>query len=331
MVSLIGEEKGKLRVRCECGREFLVTKSLYKKREDNLLCGLCKPDGQKDLSGCVFDRLTVIKRVVNTEGGSAQWLCRCICGNEVTRTSTGLLRGKNHSCGCHLPPVAPSPFKVRPYRIYYGMIKRCEDPKSQAYHNYGGRGIKVCDRWKESFDNFWEDMKDGYRDDLQLDRINNNGNYELGNCRWATPKQNSRNKRTNHVIKTALGEMTVVEQTEIARVNPPEVYRRLTLGMPEELAIVPKQTANKNDIPALKHLYAGDATIVAPEEAEKIKGIIKTAEIQAKAVKDWGIGPDEIILADEIVAPTGFEEQHYEDGVVLRKKKNAWIMQLLYS
>ena len=115
--------------------------------------------------------------------------------------------------------------------------------------------------------------------------------------------------------------MTVVEQTEIARVDPPEVYHRLTLGMPEELAIVLKQVANKNDILALQHLYPGDATVVAPEEAEKIKGLIKTAEIQAKAVEDWGIGPGEIILGDEIDAPTGIEEYHYEDGVVLRKKK----------
>lgn len=84
---------------------------------------------------------------------------------------------------------------TRMHRIWMGMLKRCYTPINPGYKNYGGRGITVCRRWMLSFSAFYEDMKEGYDDALSIDRINNDGNYEPGNCRWATAKQQANNKR----------------------------------------------------------------------------------------------------------------------------------------
>lgn len=85
---------------------------------------------------------------------------------------------------------------TRPYRIREAMRSRCYRSKHKHYKNYWGRGIIVCDRWLYSFQNFWEDMKEWYADNLQIDRIDNNWNYEPWNCKWSTPFENSKNKRT---------------------------------------------------------------------------------------------------------------------------------------
>lgn len=84
--------------------------------------------------------------------------------------------------------------KTRPYKIYWAARSRCTSRKYIEYQHYGGRGIKFCDRWMESFENFWEDMKEGYADNLTIERINNDGNYCKENCKWATYKEQARNK-----------------------------------------------------------------------------------------------------------------------------------------
>ena len=321
MLTIIGTEPdGKLKVRCECGRELLMTSNAYKLKGRKLLCGLCQPDGTEDLTGRKFGMLTVLERTVNSFSGYSQWICKCDCGNVVTRlTSTLMLEEYNHNCGCLNIPETPSPLKFRPYRIYRGMVERCTNPNHTSYPNYGGRGIKVCDRWLESFDNFWEDMREGYSDDLSLDRINNDGDYEPGNCRWATAKQQSRNQRTNRRITTAIGTKIVAEQAEIARVRRDRVYNRLNYGIPEELAITPVENLKKQDAINLQHLYNGETTIVSADEAKKMVEVMGMADVQAKAIKDWGIGPDEIILGDEHevdglkVAPLG-------ENVLLKKE-----------
>ena len=105
------------------------------------------------------------------------------------------------------------PSHSRQYRIWNGMISRCHNPNRKDYPNYGGKGIRVCDKWK-TFNGFWEDMSLGYSETLQIDRIDGTKGYEPGNCRWATPKQQQRNRRSNVVIDTPKGRMTLVEASE---------------------------------------------------------------------------------------------------------------------
>lgn len=90
---------------------------------------------------------------------------------------------------------------TRPYIIWENMIQRCRNKNLKHYKHYGGRGIKVCKKWENSFEAFWKDMKNGYRKDLEVDRIDNNGNYEPENCRWVTHEEQCNNMRSNFFIK----------------------------------------------------------------------------------------------------------------------------------
>ena len=101
--------------------------------------------------------------------------------------------------------------ETRPYRIWQGMRERCTNPADKDYPNYGGRGIGVCAPWLESFQNFWNDMRHGYEDNLTLGRVRNSGPYSPENCRWETGRQQSNNKRNNVIVETPMGQMTLTQ------------------------------------------------------------------------------------------------------------------------
>lgn len=156
----------------------------------------------KDLSGLRFGKLTVIERAENNKDGRACWLCRCECGKVTIKQGKLLLNGHCRSCGCGEYEnrvnncTSHRMSNTRLYNIWSAMKQRCYYPKHKDFHNYGGRGITVCTEWKNDFMSFYFWATDhGYKDDLSIDRINVNGNYEPDNCRWATAHEQRLNQR----------------------------------------------------------------------------------------------------------------------------------------
>ena len=140
----------------------------------------------------------------NSKHRARYGLYKCHCGTEFKCVQQSVKSGKTTSCGCYQKQMVTT-HGLRSHRLYKtwaSMIHRCHNPKARGYENYGGRGIKVCDRWHD-VRNFIEDMYPTFKEGLMLDRINNNGNYEPSNCRWTTMTVQGRNTRILYAHNTS--------------------------------------------------------------------------------------------------------------------------------
>lgn len=196
----------------------------------------------KDLRGQKFGKLTVLCRLYNTKGHKTYWLCVCDCGNLAEVRSDSLYNGNTKGCGClnHDPKnIHHGKYCTRLYRIYYNIKKRCYNHKDENIYNYyGGRGITMCDEWKNDFMTFYNwAMNNGYTNSLTIDRIDNNGKYEPSNCRWITMKQQGRNKRNNKVYTIKGKTRCLSEWCEILGLKYQCVWKRLNRGWSIEKAL----------------------------------------------------------------------------------------------
>ena len=182
-----------------------------------------------DLTGNKYNLLTVLG-YSHTENGNAVWRCKCECGNETFVRGANLKSNAVKSCGCllHKEHNTHHLSQTRLYKIYASMKSRCYDAKMPYYENYGGRGITVCEEWRKDFLQFYKWAKEnGYQDGLTIDRIDNNKGYAPDNCRWATSKEQARNRRSCVLITHNGKTQTLVEWCEELNLKYKRVHDRM--------------------------------------------------------------------------------------------------------
>lgn len=177
-----------------------------------------------EMIGKQYGRYTVIGK--EKRDGSIFWKCRCSCGNIRYVNGGDLRQGKTKSCGCYRNDWAKTASRkhglshTRVYYIWQDMRRRCNDSKEKEYQNYGGRGISVCDDWNKSFEVFYKwAVENGYTDELTIDRIDVNGNYEPSNCRFVTFKEQMNNRTDNHYLTFNSETHTISEWSEITGIQ----------------------------------------------------------------------------------------------------------------
>lgn len=233
--------------RCDCGN-LVVVSARHLHVNGTKSCGCSRKDRADNLVGERHGRLLVVERMPNKGVASkakAMWRCVCDCGNETVVDGNSLKTGNTKSCGCwkalngkimakdlnRSHGMSKNPI----YYIWDSMMQRCRNQHHKSFMNYGGRGIKVCDDWL-TFENFYADMGDP-PPGKSLDRIDCNGDYSPGNCRWSTQKQQGRNKRTNRLIAFQGQTLTLGAWAERSGIHRVTLSDRLKRGWPMEKAI----------------------------------------------------------------------------------------------
>lgn len=193
-----------------------------------------------DLSGKIFGRLIVLERTKVAGANNAMWLCRCDCGNETVAAAANLGRTK-FSCGCFKSESARASLRVNrlarddlhglshtdEWKTWSKIRSGCYNPNIERYPYYGGKGIRVCDRWLNSFENFYSDMGRRPSKRHSIDRIDVDKDYEPSNCRWATPKEQARNTTRNAYVEIDGRNLCVQEWCEVLQVPKWKAYEMI--------------------------------------------------------------------------------------------------------
>lgn len=194
-----------------------------------------------NLVGNKYHKLTVVEFAGLDTRRNSRWLCRCECGGMAVHTGCNLKRGAIKTCGCeqHAKRVDLKAEDHPDFGIFEGMLARCYTTSHPRFDNYGGRGVKVCDRWREG--GFWvflEDMGPRPTHDHSIDRYPDTaGDYTPDNCRWATPKQQANNRRTNKVLTYRGEAKTMKEWAEVLGINYHTLKARIRRGWDMETAL----------------------------------------------------------------------------------------------
>lgn len=195
---------------------------------------------QAELIGRTFGKLTVISKdedYIRPSGKREhRYLCRCECGREVTVIRSNLIRN-TRSCGCSKgkyisdSKITHGMSNSRLYQIWRNMKNRCYNPNVDRYDRYGGRGITICDEWKDNFQAFYEwSMNNGYSDGLSIDRINVNGDYAPDNCHWITMPEQADNKCNSRLFEFNGSAHTVSEWAKITGISRDVIWNRIKRG-----------------------------------------------------------------------------------------------------
>lgn len=206
-----------------------------------------------DLTGETFGRLTAIKLSEDRSKGT-RWICECSCG-KITTVATNCLRTKNTvSCGCYCAEILSKRRKThghsgtKEYTAWRHILDRCLNEKSKKYKDYGGRGITICQEWLNNFESFLSHIGYAPTPKHTVDRIDVNGNYEPGNVRWATMKQQANNKTNNRIVdlNDGAGPMTFNQQAERLNIPRDRVKMRLLYGWSIEEAFKGEKRINQH-------------------------------------------------------------------------------------
>jgi len=196
----------------------------------------------ENVSGQRFNRLIALYPVENPQHRGIKWKFKCDCGNYTYNLIGNVKRGRVQSCGClHMEKISQTNYKkhgmykTSVYSSWSSMKSRCYDKNNSSYKNYGGRGIKVLDRWRK-FENFYKDMGDKPKGKT-LDRIDNDGDYKPENCRWATWKQQANNRRSCHFITINGIKKTIKDWSKYLNVNRRNIYRKFGEGWSDQKTI----------------------------------------------------------------------------------------------
>lgn len=241
VVEYVGNQKWKCR--CDCGN-ITYASGTSLRRGDKTSCGCDRKTRFRDLTGKKYGKLTVLGRDFSKKSDRIHWICQCDCGNIISVLGSNLGRNTN-SCGClkkeNTSKVTHGKRKTKIYGVWCSMKSRCFNSNSKSYKDYGARGITVCEDWRWNFKTFYDwSIKNGYKEGLQIDRIDNDKSYSPENCRWITRKENMNNTSKNVFITYKNEKHTLSEWSDIVGTPERLISQRLKNGWNEHDALFGK-------------------------------------------------------------------------------------------